>query len=459
MSSHQGQQAQPIHFYPPKQSLRYGIRETAGRHNRYRWAVVALTQVLFYGLCWLQWQGNPVLRFDFERQQIHWMGSLFGPQDLLVLALLMIGGALALFAVSTLAGRLFCGFACPQSVYTTMFMWIEQRLQGSPGQRQRRAKTGQWLQSGLRTAATWGTWGLLSLWTGWTLAAYFTPAPELWARTLSADLGFWELFSIFFYGGFMMVQAGWLREKVCQHMCPYARFQGVMGNSHTLNVSYDQQRGEPRTVMAKRTPATAAACIDCGLCVDVCPVGIDIRNGPQYECIGCGLCIDACDRVMTGLRQPTGLIRWASASGRSWRTVWWQPRVAVYAGLLGVALLAVLLLSLTRIPLQVDVLRDRNVLSRITRDGHVENAYRLHLQNYDTVAHRYTIRVEGLPDLRLLTPPDTLVAAGSERTLVVTVLAPANDNALSVNPLQFTVQASDSPEQQRTRASTLLFPR
>jgi len=233
----------------------------------------------------------------------------------------------------------------------------------------------------------------------------------------------------------------------------------VMGNAHTLNVSYDHLRGEPRTPMAQRTPATAAACIDCGLCVDVCPVGIDIRNGPQYECIGCGLCIDACDRVMTGLRQPTGLIRWASASGRSWRSVWWQPRVAVYAALLGAALLAVLVLSLQRLPLQLDVLRDRSVLARVARDGSVENVYRLHLQNYDRVAHSYTVQVAGLPGLRMRLPPDTRIEAGGERTLVVAVEAPASDTLQAVSPLQFTVQASGDNGQQRSRASTFLLPR
>jgi cytochrome c oxidase accessory protein FixG len=463
MSSLAGITAQPIRFHPPKTPLQYGVRETPGRFNRIRWAAVGLTQALFFGLCWASWQGRPLVGFDFSRQQIHLFGAILGPQDLFLLALLLIAGALALFAVSAIAGRLFCGFACPQSVYTAVFLWIEQRLQGSPGQRQRRAREGARVQTGLRRAATWGAWGAVSLWIGWTLVAYFSPAPDLWTRTLQADLGPWELFGMLFYGGFTFLQAGLLREKVCQHMCPYARFQGVMGNARTLNVSYDVPRGEPRArPTAQAADSTAGACIDCGLCVDVCPAGIDIRQGAQYECISCGLCIDACDRVMTRTRQPTGLIRFASLGGDRLGDVLRQPRIRVYGALLLAALLGVGLIAWQRIPLQLEVTRDRSVMARVDRQGGVENLYRLHLQNYDTAAHDYAVTVSGLPGLRVDTPRDTRIASGEGRTLVVSVKAPAQDIAQNVAPgiapLQFTVRASGDNRQQRTRASTFLFP-
>lgn len=471
MSSLAGITAQPIRFYPPKTPLQYGVRETPGRFNRIRWATVGLTQALFFGLCWASWQGRPLVGFDFSRQQIHLFGAILGPQDLFLLALLLIAGALALFAVSAIAGRLFCGFACPQSVYTAVFLWIEQRLQGSPGHRARRAREGARFQIGLRRAATWAAWGAVSLWIGWTLVAYFSPAPDLWTRTLQGDLGPWELPGMLFYGGFTFLQAGLLREKVCQHMCPYARFQGVMGNARTLNVSYDALRGEPRgrpitQATAQAGHSKAGACIDCGLCVDVCPAGIDIRQGAQYACISCGLCIDACDRVMTRTRQPTGLIHFASPGGDRLGDVLRQPRIRVYGALLGAALLGVVLLALQRIPLQLDVLRDRGVMARVDRQGVVENLYRLHLQNYDTAAHDYAITVSGLPGLRVETPQSTRIAPGEGRTLVVSVKSPARDVAREVAPdrartiatLQFTVQASSDNRQQRTRASTFLFP-
>lgn len=461
MSSLAGITAQAIRFHPPKVPLQYGVRETPGRFNRLRWATVGLTQALFFGLCWASWQGRPLVGFDFSRQQIHLFGAILGPQDLFLLALLLIAGALALFAVSAIAGRLFCGFACPQTVYTALFLWIEQRLQGSPGQRQRRVREGARVQIGLRKAATWAAWGAVSLWIGWTLVAYFSPAPDLWARTLQADLGPWELFGMLSYASFTFLQAGLLREKVCQHMCPYARFQGVMGNAQTLAVSYDTLRGEPRTrpAQAKDTAARAAgACIDCGLCVDVCPAGIDIRKGAQYECISCGLCIDACDRVMTRTRQPLGLIRFASEAGTRLGGVLRQPRILIYCAMLLVALLGALLITLRRIPLQLEVTRDRGVMARVDREGGVENLYRLHVQNYDTVAHDYAVAVSGLPGLRVETPRDTRIAPGEGRTLVVSVKAPAQHVARTIAALQFTVQAGGDNRQQRTRASTFLFP-
>ena len=460
MSPLAGITAQPIRFHPdPKKPLQYGLRETAGRFNRLRWLTVGFTQALFFGLCWASWQGRPLVGFDLARQQIHLFGALLGPQDLFLLALLLIAGALALFAVSALSGRLFCGFACPQTVYTALFLWVERRLQGSPGQRQRRAREGARLQAGLRRAATWGVWGLLSLWIGWTLVAYFSPAPDLWARTLHADLGPWESFGVLFYGGFTFLQAGLLREKVCQHMCPYARFQGVMGNAQTRYVSYDTARGEPRTRPAPGRPARAGgACIDCGLCVDVCPAGIDIRQGAQYECISCGLCIDACDHVMARTRQPSGLIRFASDAGTTLGQTLRQPRLQVYAALLLAALLGVALIALQRIPLQLEVTRDRSVMARVDAAGGVENLYRLHLQNYDTVAHDYTVTASGVPGLHLNAPATTRIAPGEERTLVVSVKAPAQALVQEITPLQFSVQASGDNRQQRIRASTFLFP-
>lgn len=459
MSSLAGITAQPIRFHPPKTPLQYGVRETPGRFNRIRWAAVGLTQALFFGLCWASWQGRPLVGFDFSRQQIHLFGAILGPQDLFLLALLLIAGALALFAVSAIAGRLFCGFACPQSVYTAVFLWIEQRLQGSPGQRQRRAREGARVQTGLRRAATWGAWGAVSLWIGWTLVAYFSPAPDLWTRTLQADLGPWELFGMLFYGGFTFLQAGLLREKVCQHMCPYARFQGVMGNARTLNVSYDTVRGEPRArPTAQAADSKAGACIDCGLCVDVCPAGIDIRQGAQYACISCGLCIDACDRVMTRSRQPIGLIRFASLRGDRLGNVLRQPRIKVYGALLLATSLAVALTAWQRVPLQVEVTRDRGVLSRADRLGNVENVYRLHLQNYDTTEHVYAITVGGPSGLQVDAPRDTRIASGDGRTLVVSVKAPAQDGPQRMAPLLFTVRASGDGSQQRSRASTFLYP-
>ena len=465
---------QPLHFHPPRSRLRHGVRPVAGRFNRLRWWVVGITQALFLGLCWPQWNGRPLVGFDLSRQQIHLFGGLFGPQDLLVLALLLIAGALALFLASAAGGRVFCGFACPQSVYTAVYLWLEQRVQGTPGQRQRREAQGARWAAGWRRGLTWLLWAALSLVLGWTLAAYFSSAPQLWLRTWAGQLGAGELTLMLGYAAFAMAQAGFLREKVCQHMCPYARFQGVMGSAVTQSVAYDAVRGEPRRAAARSGHGNVGSCVDCHLCVEVCPVGIDIRNGLQYECIGCGLCIDACDHVMAKARQPLGLIRFASLAGVDWCETWRQPRIRTYLGLLVITLAAAAATLGVRVPLQVEVVRDRGVMARTLRSGDVENVYRVHLQNFDTTAHRYTLSVEGVPGLRLEAPPAVEVEAGQERTVAVSVVWPGGLQAAAgqadasgdgpaamagrVRPLVFQVQAQADARVQRRRSSTFLLP-
>ncbi|MDD0840889.1 cytochrome c oxidase accessory protein CcoG [Curvibacter sp. HBC61] len=488
MTSLSGLPAQPIQFHPPVSSLRWGVRAIGGRFNRARWASVGLTQALFFGLCWLSWNGRPLLSFDFAHQRVHLLGAIYGPQDLLLLAGLLMAGALALFLASALSGRVFCGFVCPQSVYTGVFLGVEQWVMGTPGQRRQRARSGQHLQSAARQALTWGLWGGMSLALGWTFTAYFSSGPDLARRTLAGAMGPVELGACLGYALFAFLQAGLLREKVCQHMCPYARFQGVMGNEHTQVVSYDQRRGEPRANVlraplsrlagpagqaapaAPAAPAAqalpaAGACVDCGLCVQVCPAGIDIRQGAQYECISCGLCIDACDRVMLSARQPTGLIRFANSLGTGWRDTLAQARVRGHALALLLALLGVGWTVAQRVPLQLEVLRDRAVLSRPNRDGSVDNVYRLHLQNYDVRAHAFTVQLREAGPLQLLPTAPIDVPASGERSVAVTVRLPAAAAAEAqgastpVLPLQLAVVAEQAPALQRQQATRFLLPR
>lgn len=496
MTSLPGWPAQPIHFHPPVSSLRWGVRAIGGRFNRARWLSVGLTQGLFFGLCWLSWDGRPLLSFDFGHQRVHWLGSVYGPQDLLLLAALLISGALALLLASALCERVFCGMACPQSVYTAVFLAVEQTLQGSPGQRRQRARAGQRLSAAWRLGLTWSVWAGLSLALGWTFTAYFSSAPDLAQRTLAGAVGPVEWGAGPGYALFAFLQAGVLREKVCQHMCPYARFQGVMAHAHTLLVRYDVHRGEPRAPAARqagvplaaalqgagapqrlgRVDAAAAAraaadpaakgdCLDCGLCVQVCPAGIDIRLGAQYECISCGLCIDACDRVMLRARQPTGLIRLANSLGTGWRGTWSQARVWGTALALGLALLGVGWTVAQRVPVQLEVLRDRAVLSRVHRDGSVDNVYRLHLQNYDVQAHGFAVQLQGAGPLQLLPTAPIEVPASGERSVAVTVRLPAAAAAeaqqarTAVLPLQLVVVAEHAPALQRQQATRFLLPR
>ena len=467
--------AQTIQFHPPRTPLRFGIREISGRFNRARWWAIGLTQLPFFGLCWLQWKGQPLVGFDFLRQKVHLFGALFGPQDLLLLTLLLIGGALALFVTSAVGGRIFCGFACPQSIYTALFIWIEQKVQGSPGQRQRRQSRGAWGAALSRRLLTWALWAIVSLALGWTLTAYFSSGPDLWLRTWQGEVGSVEGTLMLGYAAFAFAQAGFLREKVCQHMCPYARFQGVMATPQTQSVMYDAPRGEPRRTapaetMGKPTGLASTGalhakgdCVDCHLCVEVCPAGIDIRNGLQYECVSCGLCIDACDRVMLKSRQPTGLIRFSSPTGANWRDTLRQPRIKVYAALLGLTALGIIATVSLRVPLQVEVVRDRGVLARPLRNGDVENIYRVHIQNYDTQAHTYDVQVHSDTAMYIPSPMPVHIASGEERTLAVSVVQPYRADAPApanrIIPLTFSVRSRTGADQQRSRSSNFVLPR
>lgn len=444
----------PLHFQPSGPS-RFGLREIQGPHNRSRWWVVGVTQGLFYGLCWLSWDGRPVLSFDFSRQLIHLFGLLLGPQDLLPLALLLMAGAMALFAASVVAGRVFCGFACPHTVYTALFLWLEQRLQGSPGQRARRQRDGLWVQDWARRLLTGLAWTTVALASGWTLAAYFSSGPALWTRTWQGAWTWAEAAWMFGYASFMMAQAGWLREKVCQHMCPYARFQGVMGSPHTQLVHYARERGEPR-----RGPGqTGGDCVDCGLCVQVCPAGIDIRDGSQYACLACGLCVDACNRVMAAARRPPGLIAWASAHGGGWSQAWRQPRVSVYASLALLALGTAFSLLAWRTPLQVNVVRDRGALARLAPGGRVENSYRVQVLNHDTQAHDFELLLTDSPaDQRLSHNTHLHLAPGENSSLGVTVSRPQDPEGPRISALGWRVVALDAPRLQREVRSSFIQP-
>ena len=320
-----------------------------GIFARWRVAFVILTQVVFYGLPWLTWNDRQAVLFDLGARKFHIFGLVFWPQDLIFLTGLLVISALSLFLFTAVAGRLWCGYACPQTVYTEMFMWIERKIEGD---RTRRMQLDQ---------ARWGTrkfalkafkhavWLAIALWTGFTFVGYFTPITTLIDEVATGSLSPWQTFWILFYAGATYGNAGYLREQVCKYMCPYARFQSVMFDSDTLIVTYDPLRGEPRGPRSRKVDHRAAGlgdCVDCTICVQVCPVGIDIRKGLQYECIGCAACIDGCDQVMDKMGYPRGLIRYSTENAllgkTSEKTTGFgkvtarllRPRVVIYAAIL-----------------------------------------------------------------------------------------------------------------------------
>ncbi|NTV71339.1 MAG: cytochrome c oxidase accessory protein CcoG [Azonexaceae bacterium] len=397
-----------------------------GRFNRLRWLMVWLTQGIFYGLCWLTWDVSGQLRqavlFDIAHEKLYLFGLVLWPQDALLLALVLLIAATGLFLVTALAGRLFCGFACPQTVYTSIFTWIENRIEGDHLARLQ-LDQGPWTaQKVLTKGSKHLIWLLIASWTAITFVGYFTPIRELLPNIPGWNVGPWEGFWLIFYAAFTYVQAGLAREAVCQHMCPYSRFQGVMFDPATRSVSYDQARGEPRRASGD---AKAGDCIDCGICVQVCPTGIDIRDGLQYECINCGLCIDACDQVMTRIGSPTELIRFApmTATNTAWHR---RPRVLSYALLLLVLVALGVWTVDQRSLLRVDILRDRNVLSRETADGRIENAYQLQVMNLTETAQHYGVRLDGDSPVEIVGKPTITVEAGSIAPLQVTLSADAS---------------------------------
>ena len=418
-------------------------RAVHGWFAGWRWALVWITQLVFYGGPWLTWNGRQAVLFDIVHRKFYIFGLVFWPQDIVYLAVLLIISALALFLFTAVAGRLWCGFACPQTVYTEIFMWIERVIEGDRNARMRLDKAKLGGKKLVLKTAKHAAWLALSLWTGFTFVGYFTPIKELWGEALAFSFGPWEAFWVLFYGFATYGNAGWMREQVCKYMCPYARFQSAMFDSDTLIITYDQKRGEPRGSQARLASQglRAGDCVDCGICVQACPTGIDIRDGLQYECIGCAACIDGCDQVMDKLARPRGLIRYSTThamEGKQTRVL--RPRVLVYSAIL-LAITAAAVASLyLRVPLKVDVIRDRAALAREVGDE-VENVYRLQIMNTTEQEQQYEIRVRGLEDIEIKGPRHVTVGPAASRMVPVRVRVERDEVQPGTHAIEFEVRA------------------
>ncbi len=444
------------------------VRAASGLFNNWRWGVVFLTQALFYGLCWVDWNGRQAVLFHLVERKFYIFGMVFWPQDVFYLALLLIISAYALFLFTAVAGRLFCGYACPQTVYTELFLWIEAKVEGDRPARMKLDK-GPLDGRKLRLKTTkHALWLILSLWTGFTLVGYFTPVKELVASISSFGFGPWEIFWILFYAGFTYMQAGFLREQVCKYMCPYARFQGVMFDPDTLIITYDPERGEPRGPRKKGLDPRSEGkgdCVDCGICVQVCPTGIDIRNGLQYECIGCSACIDACDEVMDKMSYPRGLIRYSTENAlakhytpKEMVAHVMRPRVLLYSAILGLIILATAWGLGTRIPLKVDVIRDRATLAREADDGRIENIYTLRIMNTEEAPRRYTLSVSGLPGAEIIGERIVEVPAATTESVLVSVRVPSESGTKGANHIFFEIQAQNHDKVRVSEKASFMLP-
>jgi len=444
-------------------------RSVSGLLSKWRWALVWITQIVFYGLPWLQWNARQAVLFDLEARRFYIFNLVLYPQDFIYLTGLLVISALALFLFTAVAGRLWCGYACPQTVYTEIFLWLEKLVEGDRSARQRLDKAPMSAQKLGKKALKHGLWIAVAIWTGFTFVGYFTPIRELGALTLAASLGPWQTFWVLFYGFATYGNAGFLREQVCKYMCPYARFQSAMFDKDTMIVTYDEKRGEPRGARSKKADPAAlglGSCVDCTLCVQVCPTGIDIRNGLQYECIGCGACIDVCDDVMDKVGYPRGLIKYSTQNGvaQGWTRAQmlkraFRPRVLVYTAILGLITLAVFVSLFLRTPLKVDVIRDRGALARMVEQGRIENVYRLQVMNATESTQRYTVTVSGIPGITLDPSADIEVLPTEVRAAAVRVQIPPNGAEPGSHPITFEVKSSSDDSVRVVEKSVFLVPR
>jgi len=440
-------------------------REIQGRYASLRWACVWLTQLLFYGLPWVRYNGRQAVLFDLGARQFHLFGLVLWPQDFIYLAGLLIVCAYGLFLVTTVAGRVWCGFACPQTVYTELFLWIERRIEGPRSARIRLDRQPWTAEKIGKKTAKHAAWLALGLWTGFTFVGYFTPVESLMAGVRHLDLGPWETFWVLFYGLATYGNAGWLREQVCKYMCPYARFQSAMFDHDTLIVSYDRARGEPRRPLGRPGDEAAGDCIDCSLCVQVCPTGIDIRRGLQYECIGCAACVDGCNGVMEKIGKPRGLIRYATenALAKGWdvarvRRRLLRPRVLGYAAVLALMASGMATALALRVPLKVDVMRDRGSMGREVEDGRIENVYRLQLMNTSEEPRLLRIAVHGLPRASIVDEEVVEIGGAAARSVAVRVRADGAGKA-GAQRIAFTVSALDDASVTVREEASFIIPR
>jgi cytochrome c oxidase accessory protein FixG len=433
-------QVKDLYFSPKK----IYVRKMTGFFQAIRKYSLSFLLLMYFSFAWINIDGQALILFDLEAQKFNLFGMIFWPQDLTLLAFALIISAFGLFFITTLFGRVWCGYSCPQTAWTFIFIWLEEFFEGS---RQQRIKLDAAPNSTTKITKKFAkhvTWILVSLATGLTFVAYFLPTQALFKSVLTLSLDssltwFW----VIFFTAATYINAGWLREQVCIYMCPYARFQSVMFNEHTKIVGYDENRGEPRGSRSRNSTETSlGSCVDCQMCVQVCPVGIDIRNGLQYECIGCALCIDACDTIMEKMNYPKGLIRYASEVELKLgiKKTKLDARALAYGLLLVISIGVFNYLMVDRPQAELSVIRDRGALYTMNGMGNIENYYTLKLLNKRDVEESYTISVEGI-NLLQLSESKVTVGPGELKNIPLVVTSDPQDISSSTNEIIFKVMS------------------
>ncbi|MAL98620.1 cytochrome c oxidase accessory protein CcoG [Hydrocarboniclastica marina] len=452
---HGAAKAQPVELYASREKIY--VRNVEGFYQHIRryslWGLMGM----YFLFCWITINGEPLLYFNLPAREFHLFGGVFYPQEFILLTGFLIIAAFGLFFITTLFGRVWCGYTCPQTVWTFVFMWIEERVEGSRNQRMKLDKAPPSAAKIGKKSLKHALWLLVGLATGITFVGYFYPIRDLLVDLATLEAGGWAYFWVFFFTLATYGNAGWMREQVCLYMCPYARFQSVMFDRNTMMVTYDPARGEPRGSRKKQSDPRELGlgdCIDCDMCVQVCPTGIDIRDGLQYECISCALCIDACDDVMKKMNYPTGLIRYATENELEGRpSKFLRFRTVGYGAALLLMIAAVAFTIVNRSPIDVEVSRDRGGLYRMTGQGLVENSYTVKLMNKSLEERTFELTVGGLEGAELVTNGRVTVAPGENRAVPTVVTAPPESLDESRENIVFTI-SSDGDDPVRVESNS-----
>lgn len=420
------------------------VRKVSGFFQAFRQRMNFVFLAMFALTPWFQYGDHQAVLLDLELQRFYFWGLTLWPQDLTLLAWVFIIGAFLLFFVTTFLGRVWCGYMCPQTVWTFIFIWFEEKIEGSANQRKKLDSQPMTFNKFWRKALKHFCWAFFALLTSLVFIGYFVPIQDLFIEFFTFNssaliVGWVAFFAFCTYGN-----AGWMRETMCLHMCPYARFQSAMFDKDTLTVSYDTKRGENRGPRGRKQDPKAMGlgdCIDCNLCVQVCPTGIDIRNGLQYECINCGACIDACDGVMDRMNYPKGLIRYTTEHALNGKqTHILRPKLFGYGAVMVIMLSLLAAEIISRVPLDIDVIRDRNALSRETNEGLIENVYTLKILNKSQIDSRYRISISGLVDYKWQGEQEVFVKAAEVYTLPVSIAVDPYDLESYMTDIEFVIE-------------------
>ncbi|OZG73736.1 cytochrome c oxidase accessory protein CcoG [Hahella sp. CCB-MM4] len=452
---------QAVELYESRKKIY--VKEITGFFQKIRTVSLWMLMGMYFLFCWISVDGQQLVQFDLPNRQFHIFGTTFWPQDFVLLSWLLIICAFGLFFVTTLFGRVWCGYTCPQTVWTFIFMWLEEKIEGSRNQRMKLDQAQMSGQKIAKKSAKHAAWLLVAFATGLTFVGYFYPIRELVPDILSfsATSG-WAYFWIAFFTVATYLNAGWLREQVCLYMCPYARFQSVMFDRNTMIVSYNPNRGEPRGSRKRSVDPKEKGlgdCVDCGMCVQVCPTGIDIRDGLQYECIGCALCIDACDSIMEKMEYSKGLISYTTENtleGQTSKLI--RPRTIGYGIMLVVMMSAFAIKLGTRNPVELDIIRDRGALFTTNSKGFVENSYTLSIMNMSNDVRTFHVSVSGLDKLAINGKTDYTLQPSELLTAPLAVEAPPESMTERNHDISFKVQALDDDDVSDESESRFLGP-